>query len=118
LNPKQITDAAELEKAISADSFLLVKHSRTCPISAQAWKEYNAFVATNPDVPTGWIDVQAGSDLARAVAKKTKVQHESPQALWIRKGKVGWHASHFDITEESLTRAAESLPKKATVKTA
>jgi bacillithiol system protein YtxJ len=91
----------------------LLKHSSTCPISARAWREYVEFVEDNPDLPTGWIDVHDQKDLSRRISDQTGVPHESPQALWIRKGKVGWHASHFDVTVENLARAAGSLPEKA-----
>jgi bacillithiol system protein YtxJ len=54
--------------------------------------------------------VQAHADLSKRVAERTGVAHESPQALWIRKGRVGWHASHLDVTVEALTRALIALP--------
>jgi bacillithiol system protein YtxJ len=108
----RIADSGDLERALGADSFLLFKHSTSCPISAKAWREYVRFLEENPDVSSAWIDVHDQAQIAREVTKKTGIQHESPQALWIRDGRVGWHASHFDITVRSLTRAVTSLPKK------
>lgn len=58
------------------------------------------------------MDVTAHADLSKRVADRTGVPHESPQALWIRKGRVGWHASHFDVTVEALERALMSIPKE------
>jgi bacillithiol system protein YtxJ len=113
VEPRQIVDPAGLDQALGAEAFLLFKRSPTCPISARAWTAYRRFLRRNPDVRTGWIDVVAHADLARQVAERTGVEHESPQALWLRHGRVGWHASHFDVTERGLERAAASLPRKA-----
>jgi bacillithiol system protein YtxJ len=32
------------------------------------------------------------------VAKRLGVRHETPQALLIREGRVGWRASHYRVT--------------------
>lgn len=105
MQPAQIVERASLDAALQADSFLLFKHSLTCGISARAWSEYTAFLEGNPDVPTGWIDVNGQRPWSQGVAEATGVPHASPQALLLRKGKVVWHASHHRITKESLASA-------------
>ncbi len=52
-----------------------------------------------------WIDVIGQRPLARAIAERTNVRHESPQALLLEGGEVRWHASHGAITQESLAEA-------------
>ena len=64
-----------------------------------------AFAAAHLECPTGWIEVVAQRALARAVAERTGVRHESPQALWLEAGRVRWNASHSAITEASLAAA-------------
>jgi bacillithiol system protein YtxJ len=105
MEPTQITDEAALEAALSVPSFLLFKHSRICPTSAQAFNEYRHFLETFPDTPTAWIDVRASRPLSLAVAERTGVTHESPQALLLRGGEAVWNASHHAITRESLEDA-------------
>lgn len=111
-DPHQITDDPALDAALAAPRFLLFKHSLVCPTSAAAFAEYRAFTAAHADVPTGWLDVIGSRPLARRVAERTGVAHESPQALWIVDGAVVWHASHDDITRGALGNAVAPGGKK------
>ena len=43
-----------------------------------------------------------------AVAEKTGLRHESPQALLLKDGKVVWHESHGSIRVESLNQAVSA----------
>ena len=108
MDERQITDRSALEEALRSDAFLLFKHSHRCPISARSFREYTAFVESNSEIPTGWIDVVGDRELALWVAAQTGVEHKSPQALWTKDGAVAWSASHFDITQESLATATRS----------
>ena len=42
--------------------------------------------------------------LSLAVAERTGVRHESPQVICLVAGRAAAHASHRDITRESLRR--------------
>ena len=108
MDERQITDKSALEEALSSGAFLLFKHSFRCSISARAFAEYTAFMESNDDYPTGWIDVVGDQELSLWVAAKTGVEHKSPQALWIKDGAVVWSASHFDITQAGLAAAIRS----------
>ena len=92
----------ELETAFAAERFLLFKHSTTCPISAAAFEEYRRWAEAHPQAASGWIDVVAERALARRVAERTGVPHESPQAIWLERGEARWNASHGAITAASL----------------
>ena len=106
MTPEKITGEEDLERALAAPRFLLFKHSLVCPISAAAFNEYRRFLAAGGSVPTAWLDVRGQRPLAQAVAARTGVPHESPQALLLEAGKVVWHASHGAITRASLRAAA------------
>ncbi len=105
MEPKQIADESELESALAAGPFLLFKHSLICPISTRAFAEYKRFLAEHPGTPTAWVDVIGQRPLSQAVARRTGVQHESPQALLFEEGSVTWNASHGGITHDSLATA-------------
>ena len=96
---------SELEAAFGAERFLLFKHSTTCPVSAAAFGEYERWCTEHPEVATGWIDVIAERPLAQAVAKRTQIRHESPQAILLSGGQATWNASHGAITKKSLEGA-------------
>lgn len=103
----RIRTEAELEAALAAPRFLLFKHSATCPISAAAFEEYEEWLASGPGIPSGWLNVVAERPLARAVAERSGVPHESPQVLLFAGGRCLWDASHGAITAESLALALE-----------
>jgi thioredoxin 1 len=103
--PNQFDSDDALADALVAPLFLVFKHSTSCPISARAFAEYQAFLAARPDVPTAWIDVVDQRPWSQRVEEATGVRHESPQALLVRDGRVAWSASHGAITAVSLAAA-------------
>jgi len=105
MDPIQISGEEALASALGAPRFLLVKHSPICPISARGFAEYRAFLAEHPDTPSAWIDVIGQRALSLAVAERTGIKHESPQALVLCDGVVTWHASHGAITRAALAEA-------------
>ena len=105
MSADQITEKTGLEAALTADLYVLFKHSLICPVSGRAFAEYEAFVEAHPDVPTGWIDVIGQRPWSQWVAAETGVEHQSPQALLIKGGEVVWNDSHLAITKEALEAA-------------
>lgn len=90
---------------------LILKHSRTCGISAQAIDDIYAWLGKVAAVGTSYIvTVQTDRHVANAITDRLGIRHESPQALVLRDGSVAWHASHFRVTasaiERELTKAA------------
>ena len=83
---------------------VLLKHSSTCGISAGVYQEVG-FVAADVNV----VIIQTHRDLSNAIAARTGVRHESPQAFVLRHGKPVYYASHYDIEAE---RIAETLGKE------
>lgn len=87
---------------------LLFKHSLTCPVSSRAHGELTTFVESrsgDDGVEFALIEVQNARPVSNAVAERTGVRHESPQALLLRNGEVHWHASHFRIRRDALDQA-------------
>ena len=84
------------------------KHSLTCPISTAAFREYQQFLDDRPDgddTVYTLIEIQNARDVSNALAERTGVRHESPQALLVRDGQVVWNASHWSIKVASLNDA-------------
>ena len=102
MNAHQLTDPNAVEAALDADGFLLLKHSERCGISVQALREVRGFLRDHPEVEGGWIEVRESRALSDLVTERTGVRHASPQAFWIRDGRVAWHATHFDITADAV----------------
>lgn len=87
---------ALLEKS-NEQAIVLFKHSTTCPISHGVYKE-----VANADADINLIIVQSARNVSTAVAEKTGIRHESPQALILKNGKVIYQASHYDITANDV----------------
>lgn len=101
----QIQNQTDLDAALEAQDFWLLKHSGICPVSLQARGEYHAFLKLHPGLRTGWIDVIAARELSASLAQLTGIQHESPQVLRLSAGRVVWHGSHGSIRAEILEAA-------------
>ncbi len=100
-----LADDGALAARLEDGALLVFKHSPICPVSARALRELEAFLAARPDVPAGIVDVLGARPLSQALAARTGVRHESPQALLLAAGGCAWHASHGAITRAALERA-------------
>ena len=101
-----LRDLAAFDRALrDCPRVLLFKHSPTCPISADARAAYAAFCADLPDAPTLFVDVGADRPVARGIAERCGVRHESPQTILFEIGKPVWHASLDAITLGALHAA-------------
>ena len=105
---QSVEDIDKLIETSRAQPVMIFKHSLICPISARAHREFERFLDGRPpddQVVHTLIEIQNARPVSNAVAEKTGVRHESPQALLLRDGKVVWHSSHGGIRAESLAEA-------------
>jgi len=106
----QMQSMSDLEKVLAASRkrpVLVFKHSTSCPISAEAHREWRAFLA-GPEaqrVDHAWVRVIQERPVSLALAERVGVVHQSPQALLIKNGKSVWSASHWAITAAGLKAA-------------
>jgi bacillithiol system protein YtxJ len=92
---------------------LIFKHSTTCGTSAQAYDEVDDYLRGVAGVHVHLLDVRAARPLAREIAVRFGVRHESPQVLLLVDGRVHWHASHYRVTVQEIERAlarAQTVP--------
>ncbi len=107
-----LTDVADIDRLL-ADSFerpvLVLKHSRSCGTSAQAFDELQDHLSQAPADGAHYavVTVQTHRDVSQALASRLGVRHETPQALVLRNGEVAWHASHFRVTAQSIAAALD-----------
>lgn len=101
----QLDTPAAVASALASDRLVLLKHSTRCPVSSWAWEHVEQLADAHPEVDVAWVDVVQHRDLARALADHTGIPHESPQVFVILDGRVHHHASHMQITKDTLERA-------------
>ena len=98
----------ELFETAKEKTVWIFKHSLTCPISGAAWGEFRRFADDQPahdGTVFALIEIQYARPVSNAVAERTGVRHQSPQAILLRGSRGAWHASHYDIDMRSLSRA-------------
>ena len=93
----QIDTAADLDAALAAAAALLFKNSMTCPISAAARQEVRLLLDRRPDAPIHVVDVNARADLSREIARRTGIQHDSPQVILLTDGTPRWYATAMEL---------------------
>ena len=107
---KSEADLDHLLAAAPRQPVMIFKHSTTCPISAAAFREFQAALAggdlagARPAV----VRVIEERPLSRSIARRWSVTHQSPQALLVQGPNVLWHASHHAITREALGAAVKA----------
>ncbi|WP_144460553.1 bacillithiol system redox-active protein YtxJ [Siminovitchia fortis] len=104
---KQITSEAEWEALLQGSKekpAFLFKHSTTCPVSANAYKEYQEFAT---DLDKYYLIVSESRPVSNQVAEDLGIKHESPQIFLLDDGKAAWNTSHWNITEKNMKEALE-----------
>jgi bacillithiol system protein YtxJ len=99
-----VADRADLDRLFAASAeqpVVLFKHDFACHMSANAYRE---LAAAPGEIPL--IDVGRQQELADEVARRTGIEHESPQVIVLRNGQPVYAASHWDINGEEVARAA------------
>ena len=110
---KELTSPEQLDEVFDRSHQrpqLIFKHSLTCPISSRAQKVVDSYLGGTPltDADYWLIAIQRSRPTSAALAERSGIRHESPQAIVLQEAKVVWNASHFSITEESLGKALEN----------
>src|SRR5215213_160979 len=81
-----LASSRDLDTVLTAEAALLFKNSMTCPISAAARQEVEVLLARRPETPLYVLDVHEAADLSADVARRTGVEHESPQMILFVRG--------------------------------
>lgn len=103
----KLSSIDQFEQVLKDNKYVFVlKHSDTCPISADAYDQFNKFLYER-DMDGYYLVVQEERNFLTISLKKTNVKHESPQAFYFIDGEATWNASHSDINVSSLAQAEE-----------
>src|SRR5687767_4286917 len=87
----------ELFTASHRRPVVIFKHSSTCGISAGVIREVESL-----ETDVNIVTVQRSRELSNAIALRTGIRHESPQAIVLACGEPVYFASHYDITQEDI----------------
>ena len=78
---------------------VLFKHSSSCGISAHMLEELRAVESA-----IHVVVVQSHREISNAIEQRTGHRHQSPQAFVLRDGRAVYHASHYGIDVDTISR--------------
>ena len=108
-----MTTSADLDDALRASQdqpIVVFKHSNSCPFSARAQVQISN---AKHDLEIYGIVIQYAKDLSNEIAERLDVEHKSPQAIVVHKGKAVSDYWRSDIQEDSLKDEIEMLRQAA-----
>ena len=111
----ELQSIADLERVL-ADSqgpLLIYKHSTQCGLCDGAIAEIEAFQQKDPAAAkVYYLDLLAHRDVSDAIAKRLGVKHESPQAIFLKGGKVVAVLNHRSISADALSVTVSATQKR------
>ena len=79
---------------------IIFKHSTTCGISRMVMNTFvNTYDYTKDQADLYYLDLHSFREVSNETATRFQVQHQSPQLLIIKGGKLLTHSSHGGITD-------------------
>ncbi len=93
-------------KASHEKPVIFFKHSATCPFSAAAQIEV---AHAKHDLDIYGTVVQYTPEIKEAITERLDVEHASPQAIVVYKGKAESHYYRAEIKEMALKKAVKAL---------
>lgn len=104
---KEITSIEQWNDVYEASAtrpLVVFKHSTTCPVSANAYDEFNKYLSDKPreDVQYVLVKVIESRPVSNQIAEDTSVKHESPQIIYFEKKAKVWTASHWSVTKAHI----------------
>ncbi|MFC3799229.1 bacillithiol system redox-active protein YtxJ [Cohnella sp. GCM10012308] len=84
---------------------VILKHSTTCPVSANALHEYEQYLKDSPnaDVDYTLVKVIESRPVSNQIAEDLSVKHESPQIIFVKDKAKYWSATHWAVTKAHMT---------------
>ena len=97
-------DFKNVLKTSKENKTFVLKHSNTCPISAQAKEEIEAFEEEHDEYSFFYLVVQEDRPLSNKIEERFDIKHESPQLFIFDDEEVMWHDSHYMINDEEIQK--------------
>lgn len=110
---KELLELSDLEEVWTTSNdtpVLLFKQSTTCPISAEAFEQFQQFLRESEvDIAAYYVKVRESRPVSNKIEEELCVQHQSPQIFLVKNKKAVWNTSHMDITKENIEEAIKGV---------
>lgn len=94
----------EIKEASHHKLQLIFKHSTRCIISKMALKNFESDFLLHDVIDAYYLDLIVNRNISNEIAEVFAVEHQSPQILLIKDGRVVYHESHEGIDANVLTK--------------
>lgn len=81
---------------------IIFKHSTRCGISSMVLRRFEKQMLNTDELRYYFLDLIAFRSISNKVAESFHLKHESPQLLIIENGSLVHHASHSNISHDSV----------------
>ncbi len=103
LNRIALNDVDQLNEILNLSEqklVLIFKHSTRCGISTMVLKRYESKLSNQiDDINYFLLDIIQNRDVSNFIENELQIQHQSPQLIVIKNGKVLSHNSHYGIMD-------------------
>lgn len=100
---ESIKELDEIEKISFQKPIAIFKHSTRCSVSRMVLKQFeNEYSIETSIMELYFLDLLVHGDISNEIATRFDIQHESPQIIVIKDGKVVFNASHENIAAADL----------------
>ena len=106
---KTVKDLGFVFQKASETPVIFFKHSTRCSISNMAFSRLDQEELFETITPAYYIDVLLNRDVSNAISERTKIFHESPQAIIIFKEAVVYAESHSNIRLDQIVSKIKLL---------
>ncbi|MBL7959733.1 bacillithiol system redox-active protein YtxJ [bacterium] len=97
-----ISNEAHFQALIDSQNVILFKHSTSCSLSADAYREVRSFAESHPEVSVCMVKVIEHRDFSNRLAEHFQIRHASPQIIVIKNGLAVQNYSHRSITQREI----------------
>jgi bacillithiol system protein YtxJ len=108
---KNLSDTDQLDAILenrTGEKHVLFKHSTRCVVSAMAKRQLESeWPADKADIQVWYLDLLNHRDISNAIAEKTGIYHQSPQAIVLVNGEVKYQDSHSEISARRILKSLE-----------
>lgn len=102
---QHLNEAGQLDRIVEASATrpqLLFKHSTRCSISSMALERFGREWDPSTACDIWLLDLLSHRDISNAIAQRTGVTHQSPQAILLMDGVATFDASHSAISAREV----------------
>lgn len=103
LNKIALTDENQLNEILNLSNqkpVLIFKHSTRCGISTMVLKRFENKLSNQiKDFNYFLLDIIQNREISNFIAQEFQIQHQSPQLIVVKNGKVLSHNSHYGIMD-------------------